>query len=147
MWIGNRLGCFGLGARVIDIASGASGVASDVSFVVAQRVLDRGFNNVLGPEIKRHYSRLLCVRYAPEGLTDGSYRISLASDLVVALRSSGALPERYQTFMELSGGNQPGFVHEPCDPSRHPLIVNYLTGRIESIQPAAMAAVSVYDMP
>ncbi len=82
MWIGNRLGCFGLGDKVIDIASGASGAASDVSFVVAQRVLDRGFNNVLGPEIKRHYSRLLCVRDAPEphhqALVDVKHRQSAA---------------------------------------------------------------------
>lgn len=94
----------------------------------------------------RHYSRILCVRHAPSGLTDYRFRLSLATDLVVALRSSGALPNGYYTFIGAAGGDRPGFVDETCDPAKHPIIIDYATGTIESINPEAMTAVAVYDM-
>ena len=145
-WLDKRVGCLVVGQSVIDIAASATGTTSSYSFVVRQRVLDSSFTNVLGADRGRFFSRILCVRNAPSGLTDSFNRLSLATDLVVAIRAAGSFPSGYSTFMTIEGGNQAGFVQEECDPTRHPIIIDFSTRQIESINSAAIASVSIYDL-
>ena len=134
-----------VGTAFMSRVADAGNDAADYSFVVAQKVLGGSFGNVLGPNKERYFSRILCVRNAPSRLTDSGPRITLATDLVVALRAAGSLPMNYSTYMGIYGGDRPGFRQESCDPMNHPIIVNYSTRMIESINPEAMVNVEVYD--
>ena len=145
-WLDKRLTCLQPGTKVIDISGSATGPTADYSFVVNQNTYDPGFNNVLGASKKRYFARILCVRNAPSGITDSSNRLSLATDLVVAVRAAGALPAGYSIFMGISGGNQAGFVQEKCETSKHPIIIDFSTRLIEAITPSAMTSVQTYDL-
>ena len=148
-WLDKRLGCLTEGADVIDISAGATGILSEYSFVVRQRVYDAGFQNVLaaGTNSGRYFSRVLCVRNAPSSLADSAKRISLATDLVVAVRAAGQLPPGYMIFMDLvsSGNGEPGWVEERCDPATHPIIIDYATGKLVTLTATSIGAVQIFD--
>lgn len=146
VWLNNRLGCLSVGQRFVDLSSGATGTKADVAYVVSELVVDSSFTNVLGAGVSRFFRHFLCLRNAPSNLQ----RIYVATDLSIAIGTSNqsALkpPGVGAVTLAIAGGNQPSFVAMPCDPSRHPVIVDYETGRIESISPAALAALTIYDM-
>lgn len=148
-WINNRLGCATVGQRLIDLSGSAAGLRSDTAFVIRQQTLDAGFNNVLGGNVARHFRHFLCVRNAPAGLTEGLNRLSLATDLSVAIGTSNSStrkpPQVSAVTLEVAGGNGPGWVNTICDPAVHPLIVDFTTGLVQSVNPAALAALQTFD--
>ena len=149
VWINNRLGCLVVGQRFIDIASSATGTRSDQAFVIRQLTLDASFNNVLGGNASRYFRYFLCVKNAPAGLTDGLNRLSLATDLSVAIGTSNSSqrkpPQASAVTLEVAGGSGPGWVATSCDPAVHPVIVDFNTGLIQSVNPTALASLQVFD--
>jgi len=146
VWLNNRLGCLSVGQRFIDLSSGATGTKADTAYVVAELVVDSSFSNVLGPSVRRFFRHFLCVRNTPSNLQ----RTFLATDLSIAIGTSNqsALkpPGVGAVSLAIAAANEPSFVAMPCDPARHPVIVDYDTGRIESVNPATLAALTIYDM-
>ena len=154
VWIDQRLGCMKAGTRFVDISSGSSSSTyADTAYVLNQRALDGSFNNILGTTGgTRYWSHFLCVRNAPTSASDG-YRLSLGTDLMVAMginNFSPLLPKGIgATTLGISSGGQPGvqgIVTETCDPAKHPVIVNYTTGLVESVNPAALSVQVKYTL-
>jgi hypothetical protein len=149
-WINNRLGCLVVGQRLIDIASSAAGARADLAFVVAQQTLDAGFNNALPNGATRHFRHFICVRQAPAGLTDGGSRQSLATDLSVAIGTSNSSllkpPQVSAITLTIAGGDGPGWVQMPCNPALHPVIVDFDTRLVHSLNPGALASLQVFDL-
>lgn len=149
-WVNNRLSCLRVGQRLIQGATTATGATADRAFVVQQQTLDASFNNALPGGARRHFQHFLCVRNAPAGLTDGGNRLTLATDLAVAIGTSNSSttkpPQVSAISLGLAGGNRPGWVDMPCDPRVHPVIVDFNSRLVESLNPGALAALQVYDI-
>lgn len=149
-WVNNRLSCLRVGQRLIQGATTATGAIADRAFIVQQLTLDASFNNVLPGGASRHFQHFLCVRNAPTGLTDGGNRLTLATDLAVAIGtsnfSSTKPPQVSAISLGLAGGNRPGWVDMPCDPRVHPVIVDFNSRLVESLNPGALTALQVYDL-
>jgi hypothetical protein len=148
-WINNRLGCLVVGQRLIDIASSASGARADLAFVVAQQTLDARFANVLPNGASRYFRHFICVRQAPVGLSDAGNRLSLATDLSVAIGTSNSSllkpPQVSAIALTIAGGNGPGWVQMPCNPALHPVIVDFDSRLVHSLNPGALASLQVFD--
>jgi hypothetical protein len=148
-WINNRLGCLSVGQRLIDISRSATGSSSDTAFVIRQQTLDAGFNNVLSGTAARHFRHFLCVKNAPVGLTEGMNPLSLATDLSVAIGTSNSSmrkpPQVSAVSLGVAGGNGPGWVKMTCDPAVHPVVVDFATGLVQSLNPSALAALQTFD--
>jgi len=149
-WINNRLACLVAGQSVIDLASSSTGVRADRAFVVYQTTLDANFKNVLANNASRYFRHFICIRNAPAGLTDSGNRMNLATDLAVALGTSNFSaskpPQVSAITLGIAGGNGPGWVDMPCDASVHPVIVDFNTKQVQSVNPAALAALQVFDL-
>jgi hypothetical protein len=149
-WINNRLGCLVVGQRLIDIAASAAGARTDLAFVVAQQTLDAGFNNALPNGATRYFRHFICVRQAPVGLTDGGSRQSLATDLAVAIGTSNSSllkpPQVSAITLTIAGGDGPAWVQMPCSPALHPVIVDFDTRLVHSLNPGALASLQVFDL-
>jgi hypothetical protein len=149
-WISNRLSCLVVGQRLIDIASSAAGARADLAFVVAQQTLDAGFNNALPNGATRYFRHFICVRQAPLGLTDAGSRQSLATDLAVAIGTSNSSllkpPQVSAISLTIAGGNGPGWVQMPCNPALHPVIVDFDSRLVHSLNPGALASLQVFDL-
>ena len=149
-WINNRLGCLKVGQPFIDLASSATGTRSDIAFVIRQLNLDASFNNVLSNNAARYFRHFVCVRNAPAGLTDGLNRLSLATDLSVSIGTSNGSqrkpPQIGAVTLEVAGGNGPGWTAMTCDPAVHPVIVDFDSKLIQSLNPVALAALQVFDL-
>lgn len=146
VWVNNRLGCAIVGAPFINLARNSSGSPVDRAFGVAQVVYDP--NSVLLNDRKtRYFLYFLCVKGVPDKV-DGT---ALAGDLQFALEL--ALGNRYVppqvgfTALETDNEGLLGvpFVDEACDTTKHPIIVNYSSGLVESINKGALAALTIYD--
>lgn len=146
-WLNNRLDCLRVGQRFISVG-GASGDKADRAFIFGQQVLDSSFNNVLGADVKRYFKHAVCVRNAPANVAP----VTLAGDLATALGlnvlASGsrfyASGVSGSTFL-WGGIADTNTLQTPCDPSRHPVIVDYDTGRIDSVNAAALTQLVIFD--
>lgn len=148
-WINNRLGCLRVGQQLIDTASGATGIKADVAFIINEQVLDLAFSSVT-PGKTRYFKYFLCVRNAPASLDTSGKRLNLASDLAVAIGTANGSttkpPGVSAISLTIAGGNQSGSAQMACNPSTHPVIVNYDTGKIESINVNALDVLETYDL-
>lgn len=145
-WINNRLACLSPGQTFVDLSRSATGTPVDRAFVIGQTTLDRDFRNVLPAGASRHFQHFVCVRGAP-GNVRGQ---SVATDLAVAIGTSNSSatkpPQVSAISLDVAGGDRPGWVDRACDPALHPVIVNFQTGRIESVNAAALSQLQVYDL-
>lgn len=147
VWLTNRLDCLRAGQKFIG-TTGASGERADRAYIFGQQVLDPAFNNVLGANVSRYYKHVLCVRNAPLNLAP----VTLAGDLGTALGLTVLVTgNRYlpsgvsgSTF-QWGGIADTNTLQVPCDPTRHPVIVDYDTGRIQSVNPAAVVQLQIFD--
>ena len=146
VWANVRLDCFTEGQTFIDISSSASGEPADTAYIIAEQALDDSFNPINGGK-ERYFQYILCVKGAPSGIQT----LSLASDFAVAngLGNFGwALPDGIATATtSIHGGTGTGpyTVKTPCDPSMHPVIVDFASRKIESINKGALGGLIVID--
>ena len=126
----------------------ASGERADRAYIFGQQALDLSFSNVLGSNVSRYFKFGLCVRNAPLNLSP----VSLAGDLATALglnvlvTATKFYPPGVSGSTFLYGGiADTNTLQTACDVSRHPVIVDYATGRIESVNAAALALVQIFD--
>lgn len=148
VWINNRLGCLVVGQKWVSVSAGATGTAADRAYIMGQRVLNSSFNNVLGADVLRHFKYFVCVRGAPANIAS----LSVATDMATTLGIGSAIAAQYipagyssSTLEASGGGTEPAVVAMACDPAVHPVIVDYATGKVQSINPAALTALQVYD--
>jgi hypothetical protein len=143
-WVVNRLGCLRVGQKFIDQASGAERVKVDMAYIVNQKVYNNAFDPV-GDGQRRYYKHFLCVKNAPTDIST----MYLGFDLTSAIQVSNfsKLPTGVgHAAASISGGNQSGFAAIACDPKKHPIIVNYTTGLVESINIDALDGIEEYRL-
>lgn len=147
-WLDKRLPCLAAGQKFIRNSAGATGASADRAYIFGQQVLDTNLINVLGANKLRYFKYTLCVKGAPETLAP----VALAVDLEVALglnvlaNGTGFYPPGVagSTF-QYGGIAEANTLQIACDPATHPVIVNYTSGRIESVNATALAAVQIFD--
>ena len=148
VWITRRLPCLGAGQALVNGSAGATGARADRAYILAQTAQDTALANILGTGRSRWFKHYMCVRNAPEGISN----VLLAGDVGVALGLGSAIRPSYLpagvsgSAVNIGGGREAAMTAMSCDPARHPLIVNYETGRVESINRDALAALTVYDL-
>jgi hypothetical protein len=146
VWADARLDCFTEGQSFIDISKSATGEPADTAYILVEQAMDDSFTSINGGK-RRYFEYMLCVKGAPSSIST----LSLASDFAVAngLGNFGwALPDGIATAtMSISGNDDTGpyEVHTPCDPDQHPVIVDFATGKIESLNKGALANLKVTD--
>lgn len=147
IWFNKRLSCLAAGQKFIESA-GASGATADRAFMFGQQVLNANLNNVLGSGKLRYFQYALCVKNAPANIST----TGLADDLGVAMGlntlATGTTfypPGVSGSTFAYGGIAGPNSVNTPCDPAAHPVIVDYATGRIVSVNAAALAQLQVLD--
>jgi len=145
VWANVRMGCLQVGQQVISISANATGVSADTAFTIAEAAYDPSWTSINGGK-ERYFRHFLCVKNAPLNIN----HLSLSTDLTIAMglgTNGRALPNGI-VFASFPGivdilGN--AVVMTTCDAAIHPVIVNYLTGKIESVNPAALASLTIYD--
>ena len=144
VWANVRLGCLQPGQNVISISANATGTPMDTAYIINEAAYDNSFTNINNGK-NRYFQYFLCVRNAPSNIS----RLSLGTDLTVAIGLGNfgrALPSGIATAaFTISGGDRPGFVAVTCDPAIHPVIVDYATGKVESVNAEALANLTIYD--
>ncbi len=147
-WLDKRLPCLAAGQQFIRNSAGATGAAADRAYIFGQQVLDTSLINVLGANKLRYFKYAVCVKGAPET----GAPVTLAVDLEVALglnvlaNGTGFYPPgvAVSTF-QYGGIADENTLQITCKPTLHPIIVNYASGRIESVNATALAAVQIFD--
>ena len=145
VWLDQRLACVSPGQKFIVNSAGAGGTARDVAFVVNEAIYDKNFYPLQDRQV-RYYQSFLCVRNAPTDIRT----LFLSGDLANALKLSNLdqKPEGVgPTSVNIAGGDRDGWEAMPCDPARHPLIVDYRSGVVVSVNPAALSGLKVYQLP
>ncbi|MBX9348765.1 hypothetical protein K5M36_16885 [Chromobacterium vaccinii] len=145
LWFDSRLGCVRPGQQFIFDARGSGEVREGVAYVVNERLSDTRFMTA-NNGMRRFFQGFLCVRNVPSGVRmDG-----LTMDVYRAFETAGAVntvPGIGFISTSMSGGDRSGSSVMPCDPAKHPVIVDYRTGKIESVNPEALKQISVYELP
>ncbi|WP_046155711.1 hypothetical protein [Chromobacterium vaccinii] len=145
MWLDQRLGCLKSGSRFIVNAAGAEGAVQDMAYVVNEAIYDKDFYLINNRKV-RYFQSFLCVRNHPQGVRS----LFLSGDLANALELNnlGRKPAGIgPTSVNISGGDRAGGVATTCDPAKHPLIVDYSSGKVESVNPLALQTLHVYELP
>ncbi|OYU43789.1 MAG: hypothetical protein CFE44_16455 [Burkholderiales bacterium PBB4] len=146
IWINNRLGCLAVGQAFVNGGLKASGTKADRAFLISQSVADQSLNNPLGGSVARHYKYFLCVRNAPAGLTGQAASSDLADALGIGsvLRTLYFPPDVTSNSLR-SEGAVDSVVAVTCDRSVHPVVVDFNTGKVESVNSAALPNLQIYD--
>jgi hypothetical protein len=147
VWLNNRLGCLAAGQK-FSRASGASGALADRAYIVGQQAHDTALANILGANRLRYFKYAICVKNAPENLAPNTLTVDLeiALGLNLLANGSGFYPPGISGSAILYGGIADANVLQvPCSAATHPIIVNYTSGKLESVNPSAMSAVQVFD--
>lgn len=147
VWFNNRLWCLAAGQKFINSATG-SGERADRAYMFGQQALDGSLNNILGPNVLRYFKYALCVRNAPATVAPLSLAGDLATAVGLSVLSTGSTyypPGLAGSTFFYGGVADANTLQVTCDPAKHPVIVNYDTGRIESVSAAALTALVVFD--
>ncbi|MBK6616147.1 hypothetical protein [Ottowia sp.] len=147
VWINGRLGCARVGDQFVKLSANSGGGRIDRAYAIAQIAYDKARLAPINGGKSRFFEYFLCVR----GVPDRAVGTAIAGDLQNVLELGST--SRYMpndiglTALEADGSGQVAvpYVDEPCDPARHPVIVNYSTGQVESINRGALAALNIYD--
>ncbi|WP_043617771.1 hypothetical protein [Chromobacterium violaceum] len=145
LWFDSRLGCVRPGQQFIFDARGAGEAREGVAYVVNERLSDTSLRTA-NNGMRRYYQGFLCVRNVPADVTP----MSMSMDLYRAFGTAGTVatvPGIGFISTSISGGGRGGSSVMPCDPMKHPVIVDYRTGKIESVNPEALKAINVYELP
>jgi hypothetical protein len=147
-WLDKRLPCLAAGQKFIRNSAGATGSAADRAYIFGQQVLDTNLINVLGANRLRYFKYTVCVKGAPDTVAP----VALAVDLEVALglnvlaNGTGFYPPGVagSTF-QYGGIADANTLQVTCNPAMHPVVVDYVSGRVESVSTPALAVVEIFD--
>lgn len=147
IWINNRLGCLTTGQPFINAGSGATGARKDRAFQIGQQATDQNFQNLLPGNVSRYFKYYLCIRNAPQNMTGLEAASSLSDALGIGsiLRTLYFPPGVTSNSLRV-GGVLDSVVETPCDPTKHPVIVDFNTGKVESVNASALANLQIYDL-
>jgi hypothetical protein len=146
VWINNRLGCAVVGQPFINLARNSGGSAVDRAFGIAQIAYDPN-SFVLNGGKTRYFDYFLCVKGVPDKVNGTSIAGDLQLVLELALGDPYVPPGVGFTALEADGTGVVAvpFLDEACNPAKHPIIVDYSTGLVESINENALPALTTYD--
>lgn len=147
IWINNRLGCLTAGQPFINAGAGATGTRKDRAYLVGQQATDQNFQNLLAGNASRYFKYFLCIRNAPQNLTGLEAASSLSDALGIGstLRTLYLPPGVTSNALRV-GGVSDSVVEIPCDPTKHPVIVDFSTGKLESVNASSLANLQIYDL-
>lgn len=147
IWLNNRLGCLRAGQLLLT-QQATSGARADRAFMFGQETLDAAQHNILGAGVRRYFKYALCIRNAPADLAP----LVLAGDLGNALGLTLLLTGRmfYPSGVAASSFTYGAIIdvhtlQTPCDPARHPVIADFATLRVESVNGGALAQLQIFD--
>ena len=154
-WLNNRLSCLTVGQVLLKNTYTtypvATGITVDLAITINEKVYDSSFNNILGSDKKRIFSRFVCIKNAPN-VSQYPNWVSQGipfdlSDAVGGGNFSNSKPPGVSGmyFGSTGNGNEVPAMVETCDATKHPLILDYTTKRIVSINPVALQALNIYD--
>jgi len=148
-WLPSRLSCFTPGQKVLSYTAQVAGPSSDAPIIVTETVFDAGFYNVLSGNKARYYKYFACLKNVPDGaLGSSTSRLDVATDIAITVRTSNGNTKGNQIgaiTIGVLGGNQTGSAAQTCDGAKHPLIIDYPTGKVLSVNPQALNAIETYD--
>jgi len=148
-WLPSRLSCFTPGQKILSNTSQVAGPSRDAAIIVTETVFDAGFYNVLPGNKSRYYKYFACLKNVPDGaLSTSTARLDVAGDIAITVRTSNGSTKGNQIgaiTIGVLGGNQTGSAALTCDGSKHPLIIDYPTGKVLSVNPQALNAIETYD--
>jgi VCBS repeat-containing protein len=154
-WLNNRLSCLTVGQVLLKNTyttyPDATGITVDLAITINEEVYDTSFSNILGIDKKRIFSRFVCIKNAPN-VSQYPNWVSQGipkdlSDAVGGGNFSSSKPQGVSGMYFGSTGNGyevPAIV-DTCDVTKHPLILDYTTRSIVSINPDALKALHIYD--
>ena len=145
-WINNRLGCAAAGQQFVSESKNATGTRVDRAFGVAQISYDDE-GGPLNNGKTRYFNYFLCVIGVPDQVVPSDIAGDLQFLLELAYTSHYLPPGISLTALAVGGSGTTGvpYVDQPCDPAKNPVIVDYASGLVQSINPGALAALSIYD--
>jgi VCBS repeat-containing protein len=154
-WLNNRLSCLTVGQVLLrntyTTYPEATAITVDLAITINEKVYDNSFNNILGSDKKRIFSRFVCIKNAPN-VSQYPNWVSQGipydlSDAVGGGNFSNSKPPGVSGmyFGSTGNGNEDPAKVETCDATKHPLILDYKTKRIVSVNPAALENLSIYD--
>lgn len=148
IWLNQRLGCLGAGQLVLNAALGATGAVADRAFIINQSALDLSLHNVLGVDVARFFKYFVCVQRAPANIQGRAVAADLAVSVGLAQTVSGRTyyPASISgSTLDFGGSADVHMLQETCDQSKHAVVIDYATGRVNSLNPAALPALTVYE--
>lgn len=154
-WLNNRLSCLTAGQVLLTNTwttyPTTSGTTVNLAITINEKVNDNNFNNILGTDKKRIFRRFICIKNAPN-VSQYPNWVSQGvpndlSDAVGGGNSSNSKPPGVSGmyFSATGNGNEDPAIEETCDATKHPLILDYSTKRIVSINPTALQTLTIYD--
>lgn len=151
VWLDKRLGCLSVGQQLFLTVQAVTGAPDDVAFVARERATGENWTSILGMDVWRHYRHFLCLKNTPADFAIGSaFYPALQNDLGtvfgLGFATPGLPPGIILAQIQFRGGKYPSYTKMTCDPALHPVIADYNTGKIVSINPAALSVQEVYDM-
>lgn len=156
VWLNNRLSCLSVGQLLFKDGYYATypiqtDTTSDLAITINEQAYGSGFTNILGSNVSRYFKYFLCIKNAPEISSNGGnwFRSGVPSDLSDAVGggnfSTSRPPGIAAMYFGSTGGKELSSLRTTCDSSKHPLIVDYLTKKIVSINPVALQSMEIYD--
>ena len=147
-WVFNRFECTSVGSTAINLS--ASGIATTDSY---EYTLVERIHPVTGPATDLKYmAYFVCLKNSPSP-TDQGWRVNFANDVEALFKlnnsSTAYLPTGVWTttvLIQAGAGKPDPWNKTTCDPAKHPLIIDFATGKVESINPDATLT-EVYDLP
>ena len=146
VWINNRLGCAAVGQQYVAESKNATGTRVDRAFGVAQISYDDQ-GGALNSGKTRYFNYFVCVIGVPDQVVPADIAGDLQFLLALAYTSHYLPPGISLTALAVGGSGATGvpYVDQPCDPMRNPVIVDYASGLVQSINPSGLANLTIYD--
>lgn len=153
VWLSSRLSCLNKSKKVI-LDNYETGKVSDIAFTIGQKVLDKNFNNILGSNGFKAYKHLVCIKNVPKSTYSSDLSLhGLSGDLTTAfaignfakidgVSSTGVIIRGFYA-KSINKTIQP-YQKISCNDKIHPVIIDYSTGYIVSINENAMNNVIEY---
>lgn len=160
VWMNNRLGCVAINQKLLSNAI-TDGFDSDKTLVdtaimPSQGVYNAAFNNIIGTDGGRYFQRLICITNTPKDYFNFSAkRLTLATDLAVGfglgnfvkIKGVSTSPISVKGFYSKADkATVLPAVEETCSAAKHPIIVDFQTGRITVINDDALSKLIITNV-
>jgi hypothetical protein len=148
IWFNNRVNCLVAGQKFLSSTTqAATGAKADVAYIFNQQVTDSQLNNVLPAAKRRYFKYALCLKNAPASILSVAVAGDLGTAIGLTVLATGSTyyPSGVAGSIMDVGGTADSKLQTPCDPAKHPVIVNFDSGLVESVNLGAVSGLTVFD--